>query len=261
MSPLEFDASVGEQLEIMYRTRDVRRRRELVTQALGVTPGERVLDAGCGPGFYVSELLDAVGSDGSVTGVDGSPEMLAVAAHRCEAHDNVAFHQSDVTSLPVQDAAFDAALSVQVLEYVPDATAALAEMHRALRPGGRVVVWDVDWATVSMYSADPARMARVLRAWDGHLTHRSLPQTLATRLRSAGFQDVGMQAHVFATTELTPESYGGAALPVLERYLAGQDEVPVDEVEAWAADQRDLGARGEFFFSCTQFCFTATRPA
>jgi SAM-dependent methyltransferase len=47
---------------------------------------------------------------------------------------------------------FDRALSVQVLEYVSDPAAALADLHRALRPGGRLVVWDVDWSTVSWHS-------------------------------------------------------------------------------------------------------------
>jgi len=89
----------------------------------------------------VTELLDQVGREGSVTGVDRAPAMLAVAAKRAEGRDNVAFYEADATNLPVPDGAFDAALSVQVVEYVPDASAALAEMHRALRPGGRVVIW------------------------------------------------------------------------------------------------------------------------
>ena len=99
--------------------------------------------------------------------------------------------EGEATALPVDAADFDAALCVQVLEYVADPTAALAQMHRALRPGGRVVVWDIDWATVSWHSADPERMARVLRAWDDHLTHPSLPRTLGARLRAAGFSQVG----------------------------------------------------------------------
>jgi ubiquinone/menaquinone biosynthesis C-methylase UbiE len=54
----------------------------------------------------------------------------------------------------------DRALSVQVLEYVADIPTALAEMHRALRPGGRVVIWDVDWATVP-------GTPRMLLGWTG----------------------------------------------------------------------------------------------
>jgi arsenite methyltransferase len=97
----------------------------------------------------VTELLEQVGRDGFVVGVDASADMLAVAAKRAEGHDNVELHEANATSLPVPDASFDQALAVQVLEYGQDVPAALAEMRRALRPGGRVVVWDVDWATVS----------------------------------------------------------------------------------------------------------------
>jgi arsenite methyltransferase len=75
---LEFDESLGEQLEVLYRTRDILRRRRLVHEALAARPGERILDVGCGPGFYVAELLEAVGPQGSVVGVDVSAPMLAI---------------------------------------------------------------------------------------------------------------------------------------------------------------------------------------
>jgi SAM-dependent methyltransferase len=129
------------------------------------------------------------------------------------------------------DPSFDRALSVQVLEYVSDPAAALAELHRALRPGGRLVVWDVDWSTVSWHSADPDRMRRVLAVWDGHLADPCLPRTLAARQRSAGFGDIRADGHTFAEE------------------AAGR----------WAAEQHELGEQGEFFFACIQFCFTATR--
>src|SRR5262249_59334870 len=133
--------------------------------------------------------------------------MLAVAAKRAEGHDNVTFHEADATSLPVPDASFAQVLCVQVLEYVRDVPAALSQMHRALRPGGRVLVWDVDWATVSWHAIDRQLARRVLAAWDKHLTHPSLPQTLAAQLRHAGFEGVRMDAHAFATTALIPDPY------------------------------------------------------
>jgi SAM-dependent methyltransferase len=260
LSQLVFDEDVARQMETLYRTRDVRRRRALVSEALGVREGERVLDVGCGPGFYVEELLEVVGPSGAVVGVDTSAAMLAVAAKRCARFANVAFHEGDATALPVEEASFDAALCVQVLEYVADPTLALAQMHRALRPGGRVVVWDVDWATVSWHSEEPARMDRVLRTWDEHLTHPSLPRTLAARLRAAGFADVRAQGHVFTTIELDPEAMGtGVVMGLVERYVAGRPGVGPEEAAAWAAEQRELGARGELYFSVTQFCFTAFR--
>jgi SAM-dependent methyltransferase len=185
--------------------------------------------------------------------------MLAVAEHRCDRFDNVTLHEAEATSLPVGNASFDAVVSVQVLEYVGDVPAALAEMHRALRAGGRLVVWDVDWATVSLRTTDPARTERILRAWDGHLAHPSLPQTLTSQLRSAGFDDVRLQAHTFATNEFDPETYGGFLVPFVANFVADREEVDEGDAKAWEAEQRELGEQGEFFFACIQCCFTATR--
>jgi ubiquinone/menaquinone biosynthesis C-methylase UbiE len=260
MSQLEFGEDIAQQLEVLYKRRDYRRRRGLVLDALAAQPGEGILDVGCGSGFYVGELLEQVGPNGAVTGVDASPAMLAVAAKRVEGHDNVELHESDVTTLPVPDAAFDAALSVQVLEYVPDVTAALVEVHRTLRPGGRVVIWDVDWETVSWHSEDPARMRRMLDAWDRHLVHPSLPQTLAPCLRAAGFEDVVAEGHGFATTQRDPETYGGALADLLPQYAVDQGGLDAADAEAWKAEQEQLSERGEFFFACIQFCFTASKP-
>jgi arsenite methyltransferase len=248
VSQLEFDRRLVERLEQLYATRDVLRRRELVRAALDAQAGDRVLDVGCGPGFYLTELLQVVGRNGLVVGVDGSADMLAVAAERAGGHDNVELHEADATALPVQ-----------VLEYVRDVPAALAEMRRALRPGGRVLVWDVDWATVSWHAIDEDLTRRVLAAWDKHLTHASLPRTLAAQLRDVGFEQVRMGAHCFATNELIPDAYGGALVPLLEQYVAEQGGMTQGEATAWADEQRGLGERGEFFFTVTQFCFTATR--
>jgi ubiquinone/menaquinone biosynthesis C-methylase UbiE len=259
MSQLVFDDSLADQLESLYHRRDILRRRALVRAAVGAQPGERILDVGCGPGFYVAELLDEVGAGGSLVGVDLSPQMLAIAAKRCAAHANVEFREGPATKLPVPDASFDAALSVQVLEYVEDTPAALAELHRVVRPGGRVVIWDVDWATVSWHSADPERMARALRGWDAHLAHPSLPSTLTVRLRAAGFEEISVEGHPFVSNDFSPESYLAATLPLIEDYLVGSGVIGEDEARAWAAEQRELGARGEYFVACIQFCFAARR--
>ena len=146
---LQFDADTARRIESLYHIRDAARRRELVREALGAVRGDRILDIGCGPGFYCLELSEIVGSSGSVLGVDSSPAMLQLARARCAGRDNVGLIEGEATALPVESGTFDGAVCVQVLEYVPDVDAALAELHRAVRPGGRAVVWNVDWATVS----------------------------------------------------------------------------------------------------------------
>jgi ubiquinone/menaquinone biosynthesis C-methylase UbiE len=261
VSQIAFEEELAKKLEVMYHARDVLRRRAIVRQALGAQPGERVIDVGCGPGFYVAELLEEVGAQGSVLGVDLSEAMLAVAAKRCERHQNASFEQADATSLPAADESFDAALSVQVMEYVPDVGAALAEIHRSLRPGGRVVIWDVDWTTLSWYSTDPERMERAKQAFDKHLIHPALPRRLTALLRSAGFEDVAMEGHVFATNEIDPQAYICMGMPLLYEFIAAQDEFGPEQAKALEEEQRELGERGEFYAAVTQFCFAARRPS
>ncbi len=228
--------------------------------ALSATPGERILDIGCGPGYYVAELLAEVGQSGSVVAVDASPDMLALAQQRCEGHDNVSFREGTANALPVEDGECDAALSVQVMEYVADVAGALAEIHRALRPGGRVLIWDVDWATAWWHTEDPDRMRRFLAAWDEHLVHPSLPRRMGAHLRAAGFVDVAVQGHSFATVDYDAESFAVMMLGMAADFVPGRGGLTGDEVAAWKAEQRSLADRGEFFFEATQFCFTARKP-
>jgi SAM-dependent methyltransferase len=79
------------------------------------------------------------------------------------------FRVADATALPFPDASFDGAVSVQVFEYVKDIAAALSEVYRVLRPGGRAVIVDTDWDSIAWNASDRVLMQRVLRAWDEHL--------------------------------------------------------------------------------------------
>jgi SAM-dependent methyltransferase len=187
--------------------------------------------------------------------------MLELARRRCAEQANVELREADARSLPVEEGRFDAALCVQVLEYVSDYQKALGELLRAVRPQGRVLVWDTDWATVSWHSQNPDRMQRFLAAWDEHLAHPSLPRTLAPAMRSAGFERVHASAHTFAATSWDPDSFGVSLIELIEAFAAGRSGLSEADAREWAAEQRALGKRGEFFFTYTQFCFTATRPA
>ena len=259
MSQLVFDEDAARGIESVYRIREAQERRRTVRETLGAQPGERVLDVGCGPGFYCAELAEEVGPEGSVVGVDPSPAMLELAGRRCAELGNVELRAGDADRAGRADADFDAAICVQVLEYVAETRGGLAELHRALKPGGRVLVWDIDWATFSMQDDELTR--RVQTAWDEHLTHRSLPRTLAPSLRAVGFEDVRAQAHPLATVELDPETFGGAMLPLIAAFAGSRAGVGEDEAAGWLEAQRALDKRGEYYFAVTQFCFTAVKPS
>jgi SAM-dependent methyltransferase len=113
-----------------------------------VRPGEAVLDLGCGAGFDVFIAAQLVGPMGRVAGVDLSPEMLAVAnAGRIEADlPPIEFREAAIETLPFPDASFDVALSNGVLNLIPDKPAALREIVRVLKPGGRLQACDISLA-------------------------------------------------------------------------------------------------------------------
>lgn len=99
-----------------------------------------VADLACGAGSVTARLAPHVAR---VVAVDGSPEMLAAARQRARGLANVEFHEADLAALPIADGACDGALLLLALTHLEQPAAALAEMARILRPGGRAVVVDL----------------------------------------------------------------------------------------------------------------------
>src|SRR6202011_1797835 len=109
------------------------------TEWLNIPAGGTALDVGCGPGSVTAQLGRATGSDGLALGVDISEPMLTRAVH-AHARPNIGFMRADAQQLPLRGETVDAVVSVAVLQLIPDPAAALGEMGRVLRPGGRLAV-------------------------------------------------------------------------------------------------------------------------
>jgi SAM-dependent methyltransferase len=110
-----------------------------------ILPGERVVDVGCGAGIDSLIAAKKVGPDGRVIGVDMTPSMLKkarYAAYEAEIA-NVEFREGYAEALPVDDGWADVVISNGVLNLMPDKDAALTEMSRVLKPGGRLQIGDI----------------------------------------------------------------------------------------------------------------------
>jgi arsenite methyltransferase len=250
---LQFGEEQSRAVEATYATQDVVRQRRVTLAALEPRNGERVIDIGCGPGYLASEIAELVGSDGFVQGVDPSPHMLEIAAKRALPH--MELTEGDALSLPAEDASFDAAVSTQVYEYVGDMPAALAEVRRVLRPGGRLLVLDTDWDSIVWRSSDDSRMERVLRAWEEHLAHPHLPRVLPELLADAGFAPRLTQVVPVLNVGYEPATYSASVLGMIARFVSGRQGIAPEEASAWEDDLRSLGAN--YFFSLNRYLFVA----
>ena len=140
----------------------------MTLQALGPQAGDRILDVGCGTGLVLRQVQGEV-DRASLHGSDLSPAMLQVAGERLEGR--VRLLQARAEVLPYADESFDAVISSSVLHYVPEPEAALGEVRRVLRPGGRLVLtdWSRDYLAMKILDAwlrwrDPAHVRTHSRA-------------------------------------------------------------------------------------------------
>lgn len=129
-----------------------------------IPPGENVVDVGCGAG--IDSLISArmTGATGRVIGVDMSPQMLQKARRAASeaGRSNVEFREGYGEELPVEEGWADVVISNGALNLMPDKSAGLSEMHRALKPGGRLQIGDI-----LVQKAVPEGAKRDIDLWTG----------------------------------------------------------------------------------------------
>jgi SAM-dependent methyltransferase len=236
---------------------------EALLDAAHVSADTRVLDVCCGPGF----VAGAAATRGAVTAcVDFSSAMLGIAR---AAQPRVAFSQGDAEALPYADGSFDAVVANFGVHHVPHPTAALAEMHRVLAPGGRAAftVWprpdtNVPWRLLfEAIRAHGALDAAKTPPPSGSINSEG---ACAAALVQAGFRDVGARLveHAWrmkdvcdllaafrngtARTAALIDAQDAAALPAIEAHMAAQAEryhhgdelrIPIAAILAWGLKQ------------------------
>jgi len=149
-----------------------------------IRPGQRVLEPGCGAGRLTVYLVQAVGFAGEVFACDISREMISRAKKR-NLPEQAVFHHGSVNSIPRKDGYFDKIICFAVFPHLSDATAALAEMHRVLKPGGDL--WIEHFSSREVINAFHENAGGIL------VSHRlPLDDEMRKLLGGAGFEIAGM---------------------------------------------------------------------
>lgn len=175
---------LAERLELRGRAADEASAREEYLSLLNITPGERVLEVGCGSGVVTRALAPRVGPTGTVVATDSSPAFISIARELAEqAGLRIEFKTGDCRALPFADGSFDVALAVTTFAHVDGGEKGLAELVRVVRPGGRVAVYDFDGDSLLISHQDRAVTRRIVHAFSDHgavnsWMARSLPRLL-----------------------------------------------------------------------------------
>lgn len=230
-------------------------------------PGERVLDLACGTGAVARETVKRISPGGSVVGVDISPDMLRVANEIVGTRDGVVqWQQASADSLPLPDASVDVAICQQGLQFFPDKPAALRELRRVLKPGGRVAL--SVWRTIEHHPVAQA-MSTAASGKFGAMIRVSFALgedgALQRMLEDAGFQSVRVESVqkdiVFPSAdEFVANTVRGvaAALPELRAMTDDQRAQLVAAVQAEVAPAlRSYASDGELRFPTAAHVATA----
>ena len=258
MSKSEFDDEFLRLVEEFNTSAGAIERRFKILAALDLRPGYHVLDIGSGPGHMVAEISPHVRPGGSVKGVDSAESAVTLARQRLTSFDNVEFVQGDAYRLPFENSSFDVVMSSQVFEYLDNVVAALSEIFRVLKPGGRVLMHGTEWGALLWRSSDAERMKRFMNIWDGHLADPHMPQTMAKKLATVGFKTVKAEPVVHVETSYDQSSMSAILMKFVGGYVVSQG-VAQGQADAWGDDLRGLGATGDYFFNSNEYIFTATK--
>ena len=230
--------------------------RRLMLERIALVPGAAVLDVGCGPGIDLLDMVGLVGPTGRLVGLDASEVTIVEARRRAkELRFPITFEIGEVQALPFPDGSFDVCRAQRLLEHVPDADRPLTEMVRVTRPGGRIVVFDIDWDTLIIDHPDRETTRTIVRSYSDSIRNgwlgRQLPRLFKEQhLEVLSIDPVQVFVH-YAMAELFLVSHL-AALQINGTLSAGT-------AQQWWSYLRHADEHGTLLISFTAFVIVGAK--
>jgi SAM-dependent methyltransferase len=244
---------------------DTRAVHDEILSLLVPSGATAVLDLGCGRGYHLQRLAGRVSQGTRLVGIDASPQSIEEARAAAAADPRLEFVTHDLaTGIPFGDGEFDRVLSINLLEAIPDKAALLAEVHRVLRPEGRVVFAHYDWDSQLLDGDDKALVRKVVHAfsdwrqawmadadgWMGRRLWRTFQQT--------GLFTGSVHTLVHTSTRFAPGSYGWERVQDF-RGLVERGMIRAAEYERLHSALEELASREQYFYAITMFVFVGRR--
>lgn len=241
------------------------RHRDWLLSLVDAPWGASILDLGCGKGADLLELAARIDNpDTRFVGVDASAEHLS-DARAASTDSRVEFVEARVgPGVDFPDASFDAVISQELLECIPDVETFVAEIARVLRPGGQVVVSHYDWDTQVYNGSDRDRTRRILRGWADweqswmDNTDPWMGRRLWGCLQGSGLFEGEVHVGVMTNTEFAEPGHGYRMAHWMGG-LAKKGQFSQSDYDGFLADLKELATKGQYFWSVNRYVYVGRR--
>jgi ubiquinone/menaquinone biosynthesis C-methylase UbiE len=226
--------------------------RKATVDSLGLQHGATALDVGCGTGEDTRHMAAAAGS---AVGVDADGRLVEEAIGRTGPEYDARFERATPDDLPFPDHSFSAVRADRALQHADDLGAAIAELWRVTKPGGRIVLLEPDWDTFVIDAGPLAATRAVTRAFADSVNNPAAGRQAARRLRKLGALEVQIEPRTAALTDFAAAEQQYRLTDLATSTLAGA------AARGWLGTLRERDEQGAFLAAVTYFLVSAVKPA
>lgn len=230
--------------------------------AMAIDSVQTVLDMGCGTGVAARGIVERSSFSGKVTGIDLSAYLIETARQVSVAEgksSQLAFYAGDSRSLDMPDEQCDAVIAHTLVSHVDDPLAVLKEAARLVKPGGRIGIFDGDYASLTFSHGDPVQG----KAYDeaiqkAIITNPRVMRQMPRLLRDAGLELVTSFSYILA--EVGKADFWVPALESFRTLVPQSGVMTDDQMNGWVNDRLKESEEGVFFGASNYYGYVAKRP-
>jgi ubiquinone/menaquinone biosynthesis C-methylase UbiE len=245
--PAEPVTGISHILEAMATLPAYRDARQWLLQNLGISQGSSVIEAGCGTGAALSDILSVVGQKGRIDGIDPTKAFVASARMRAAklGAPNARYEIGDIRSITAGNGEFDAAFCDKVLIHAGPPRAALTEMARVTRSGGHVGA--LEWLPLfAVSSSQPEALDAFNAVFRKACYDYFVSLNLARHFHSAGLKDIRTRAFLAHTDNLDAHPFWRAFIFQQMPMFIHVELIDETTARTLLGDLEALNAKGEF---------------